>query len=127
MGMPAAKKGDQIVAADMHMVQSPSGSPVLLPHPFAGTIDIGVSANVNIMGRPAATVNSSATNKPVHLASVGSFIKAPSNKATIVRGSATVFINGHAALRSGDIAKTCNDPVDLPVGKVIAVSTVMIG
>lgn len=33
---------------------------------------------------------------------------------------------GKPAARMGDTAKTCNDPADLPVGKVIAVGTVMI-
>ena len=36
-------------------------------------------------------------------------------------------INGKAAARNGDIVETCNDPSDLPVGKIIAVGTVMIG
>lgn len=51
----------------------------------------------------------------------------PSNKATIMKGSATVSINGKAAARAGDTAKTCNDPVDLPSGVVVAVGTVTIG
>ena len=31
------------------------------------------------------------------------------------------------AARSGDMVMTCNDPTDLPVGKVIASGTVKIG
>jgi uncharacterized Zn-binding protein involved in type VI secretion len=54
-------------------------------------------------------------------------VKPPSNRATIIKGSATVFINGKLAARSGDTAMTCNDPVDAPVGTVVAVGTVMIG
>jgi uncharacterized Zn-binding protein involved in type VI secretion len=42
----------------------------------------------------------------------------PTNRGTIVVGRATVFINGKPAAR--------NDPVDLPVGKVVAISTVFI-
>jgi uncharacterized Zn-binding protein involved in type VI secretion len=42
-------------------------------------------------------------------------------------GSPTVKINGKMAARNGDMAQTCNDPVDLPVGQVIAVGTVLIG
>jgi uncharacterized Zn-binding protein involved in type VI secretion len=38
-----------------------------------------------------------------------------------------VFINGKPAARNGDKAITCNDPADLPVGTVVAASTVMIG
>jgi uncharacterized Zn-binding protein involved in type VI secretion len=39
----------------------------------------------------------------------------------------TVTINGKAAARAGDTAKTCNDPTDLPVGVVVAAGLVTIG
>ena len=132
MGQPAAKKGDQVTAIDTHVVMVPSpGGPVPtpLPHPFAGIISGGVSSDVNIMGMPAATVDSTADNTPPHVATPPgtSFQKPPSNKATIKIGSPTVKINGKMAARNGDTAQTCNDPSDLPVGTVIAVGTVMIG
>jgi uncharacterized Zn-binding protein involved in type VI secretion len=38
-----------------------------------------------------------------------------------------VFINGKSAARNGDVADTCNDPADTPVGTVVAVGTVFIG
>jgi uncharacterized Zn-binding protein involved in type VI secretion len=128
MGMPAAKQGDQVMAIDLHIVVSASGSgPV--PLPFTGIIDGSLSADVNIMGIPAATLNSTATNTPGHVPPPGSTFPAmpPSNRATITTGSATVFINGKAAARNGDTATTCNDPVDLPVGTVVAAGTVNIG
>ena len=124
MGMPAAKQGDQVMAIDIHFVLSASGVPQPVPMPFTGIIDGSLSADVNIMGIPAATLNSTATNTPVH---VPPPLKPPSNRATITTGSATVFINGNAAARNGDTATTCNDPVDLPVGTVVAVGTVNIG
>ena len=130
MGQPAAKQGDQIVAVDTHIVMIPSpGGPVPtpLPHPFTGMIAGGLSANVKIMGMPAATLGSTADNLPPHIPQGGPFQKPPTNKATIMIGSPTVLINGKPAARNGDMALTCNDPVDLPVGKVIAVGTVMIG
>ena len=132
MGLPAAKQGDQVVATDTHVVMVPSGSgtvPTPLPHPFTGIIDGGLSQNVNIMGMPAATVGSTAQNTPPHVPmspGVG-FQKPPTNKATIQMGSLTVRINGQFAARNGDMAMTCNDPADLPVGKVVAVGTVFIG
>ena len=70
---------------------------------------------------------STATNMPSHIPHGGPFQVPPSNKATIQLGSATVMIGGKPAARNGDIALTCNDPSDLPVGQVIAVSTVLIG
>ena len=133
MGQPAAKQGDQIVGADIHivMVPSPPGAPVPtpLPHPFIGIINGNLSNNVNIMGKPAAMVDSTADNIPPHIPTPPgvSFQKPPGNKATIKIGSALVKINGRMAARLGDNALTCNDPADLPTGTVMATGTVFIG
>ncbi|HEU4677947.1 MAG TPA: PAAR domain-containing protein [Terrimicrobiaceae bacterium] len=110
------------------MIQPPGPvSPVVTPHPFTGTINGSLSADVKIMGKPAATMKSTATNAPRHLPIGGTFVKPPTNRGTIVSGSARVFINGKPAARSGDTAITCNDPVDLPAGVVVAKGTVFIG
>ena len=128
MGQPAAKQGDQVQATDIHMIQPPGpSSPVPVSHPFMGIINGSLSRDVKIQGRAAATVNSTATNTPPHIPIGGTFVNPPSNQGTIVLGSTTVRINGQMAARNGDTAKTCNDPTDLPVGSVIAVSTVSIG
>ncbi len=130
MGQPAAKQNDQIVAVDTHIVvPPPTAPPVPLPHRFSGIINNGLSNNVKIMGKPAATVDSTADNTPAHLPTPPgtSFQNPPANKGTIKMGSQTVKINGKPAARNGDIAMTCNDPSDLPVGKVVAVGTVFIG
>ncbi|HLG50036.1 MAG TPA: PAAR domain-containing protein [Chloroflexota bacterium] len=130
-GPPAAKEGDRVVATDTHIVLVPSpGGPVPtpLPHSFSGIIDGGTSPNVKIMGRPAATAGSRATNTPPHTPEGGgSFQNPPTNKATIIHGSSTVLINNKPAARNGDTAITCNDPFPLPVGKVVATGTVFIG
>jgi uncharacterized Zn-binding protein involved in type VI secretion len=133
MGQPAAKQGDQIVATDTHIVMVPAPPappvPTPLPHPFVGIINGALSGDVNVMGMPAATVDSTADNTPAHIATPPgvSFQKPPANKATIKLGSLTVKINGKMAARNGDMAMTCNDPADLPVGQVIAVGTVLVG
>jgi uncharacterized Zn-binding protein involved in type VI secretion len=128
MGQPAAKQGDQITATDTHLIQPPgTAPPVPTPHPFTGIIDGSLSSDVKIMSRAAATVNSTATNTPPHIPIGGMFVKPPSNRATIILGSTSVFINKKPAARNGDKALTCNDPVDLPVGTVVAVGTVNIG
>jgi len=117
-----------VTATDMHLIQPPgTAPPVLTPHPFSGIIDGGLSSNVNIAKMAAATVQSTATNTPPHVPIGGTFVKPPANKATIIKGSSTVFINKKAAARNGDTALTCNDPVDAPVGSVVAVGTVNIG
>lgn len=133
MAVPAAKQGDRITGVDTHMVMvpAPPGPPVPtpLPHPFSGIIVGGLSRDVKIMGLPAATVDSTATNTPPHIPTPPgtAFQIPPSNRARIIRGSATVLINGKGAARSGDTALTCNDPVDQPVGTVVAAGTVFIG
>ena len=133
MGQPAAKQGDKITGTDTHivMVPAPPGSPVPTPllHPFDGIINGGLSSDVNIMGMPAAIVDSTADNTPAHspTAPGSSFQSPPGNKATINTGSSTVKINGKLAARNGDTAMTCNDPEDLPVGTVVASGTVSIG
>lgn len=130
MGMPAAKQGDQVVAVDTHLILPPPPAevPVLVPgHPFRGILDGGLSGDVSIEGRAAATVGSTATNTPPHVPLGGTFVRPPSNRGQVVTGSPTVRINGKAAARSGDTAKTCDDPIDLPVGRVVAVGRVLIG
>jgi len=130
MGQPAAKMGDRIVATDTHIIMIPSpGGPVPtpLPHPFNGIINGDLSSDVFIEGKPAAIVGSTAMNTPPHIPQGGPFQKPPSNQGKIQVGSPAVFINGKPAARNGDTAMTCNDPADLPVGKVIAVGTVFFG
>lgn len=127
MGQPAAKQGDRITATDTHTIQTSSGAQSQVPHPFSGVLDGGLSRNVRIQRRAAATVGSTATNTPPHMPIGGSFVKPPSNKGAVSTGSATVRINGKPAARNSDKAFTCNDPTDLEVGTVVATSTVRIG
>jgi uncharacterized Zn-binding protein involved in type VI secretion len=134
MGMPAAKQGDQIVATDIHIVMVPPPAPgppipTPLPHPFTGIVNGGLSPDVKVMGLPAACVGSTADNVPPHVPTPPgvAFQKPPTNVGTIQLGSSTVLINGRMAARAGDVALTCNDPSDLPVGSVVAAGTVMIG
>jgi uncharacterized Zn-binding protein involved in type VI secretion len=128
VGKPAAKHGDRVTAIDVHLVQPPGPTaPVPIPHPFSGVIDGTLSSDVTIERRAAATLNSTATNTPAHIPLGGSFVNPPTNRATIVSGSATVFVNKKPAARLGDTAVTCNDPAPLPAGSVVAASTVLIG
>jgi uncharacterized Zn-binding protein involved in type VI secretion len=128
MGQPAAKHGDRITAVDFHLIQPPGPSaPMPVPHAFSGIIDGGVSSDVLIMKKPAATLTSTASNTPPHVPQGGTFVNPPTNRATIISGSATVLINNKSAARLGDTAVTCNDPAPLPVGTVVASGTVLIG
>ena len=51
----------------------------------------------------------------------------PANRGTVQAGSPTVHINSKPAARNGDTVMTCNDPADAPVGKIVAVGTVLVG
>lgn len=126
MGLPAAKEGDRVEALDIHIVLV-AEVPTPLPNPFNGTLLENLSTNVRIMGRSAATVESIAKNIPPHIPEGGTFVKPPTNLGRVLFGSLTVRINGKAAARSTDTVLTCNDPVDLPLGKIIAFGTVLIG
>jgi uncharacterized Zn-binding protein involved in type VI secretion len=132
MGQPAAKANDQVTATDIHIVMVPAGPalvPTPLPHPFTGIITGSLTPTVKINGQAAAAVGSTATNTPVHLPTPPgiAFQKPPTNQGTVQMGSATVRLGGKPAARNGDVALTCNDPADAPLGTVVAVSTVFIG
>jgi uncharacterized Zn-binding protein involved in type VI secretion len=68
-----------------------------------------------------------ASNTPPHIPQGGSFQVPPTNKGTVIAGSATVFIGGKPAARNGDQAQTCADPVPNTAGSVVAAGTVLIG
>lgn len=133
MGQPAANGAAMVVAVDTHIVLVPTpGGPVPtpLPHPFAGRLSSGLVTGVTIAGQPAAVVGSVAHNQPSHPPTPpgASFQVPPTNQGTVHMGSLTVRIGGQPAARHGDPVRTCNDPVEVPVGQVVAVTpTVMIG
>jgi uncharacterized Zn-binding protein involved in type VI secretion len=133
MGLPAAKMGDKVVGVDVHiiMIPAPPGPPVPtpLPHPFNGTINGGCSTNVNIQGKAAATLGSTAANTPPHIPQGGPFQAPPNNQGNIIKGSATVFINNKPAARVGDTILTCNDPAPAPTCQILPAgpTTVLIG
>ncbi len=135
MGQAAAKFGDNIVnkpsmTGSYLVVNLATGATSMVPLPFSGTIQQGVSNNVNIMGKPAATVGSIALGTAPLIPPLGTnFVKPPSNDATVSVGSATVKINNKPAARMMDTALVCSDPSPLPVGQVMVagLSTVNIG
>src|SRR5512144_2913243 len=111
---PAARRTDPVFATDIHLVAVPPPvGAAALPHPFAGTLQTDVSADVLVNSLGAATVGSVAINQPPHLPTPPgtSFLRPPSNRGTVQTGSVTVLINGRAAARMGDRVRTCNDPV----------------
>ena len=133
MGQPAANGASMVTAVDTHIVLVPSpGGPIPtpLPHPFSGQFSSGLVTSVLIAGQPAAVVGSVATNSPAHIpTSPGtSFQAPPANKGAVHLGSMSVQIGGQNAARNADPVRTCNDPVEAPVGQIIATTpSVVIG
>ncbi len=117
MTEPAAKKDDRIISDSTSKVWvqppgTPPPNPIAVAFSYDGSIDNGLSSNVFIMGKPAATEGSTATNSnpPATQAAVtsqGSLLTTTvNNTARIKTGSSTVFINGKKAARNNDKAMT---------------------
>ncbi len=115
---------------DIHIIDIPSAAgpvPTPLPHPFVGQLDRELSSDVQVEGKPTATVGSLATANPKHIPQGGAFHKPPKDEAKVKTGGESVLVNDKAIAREGDVCWTCNDPMDLPTGVVIAVSSVVVG
>jgi uncharacterized Zn-binding protein involved in type VI secretion len=127
---PAAKQGDPIIGLDTHVVLIPSpGGPIPtpMPMPFSGPLCDALSDSVFVNDLPAAVEGSQARNVPPHIPTGGPFQKAPSNRATVQKGSSSVFADDKPLARLNDPAVCCNDPADAPTGHIVAAGTVFCG
>lgn len=145
MTEPAAKKDDKIKSDSSSKVWvqplgSPPPDPISVTFSYEGPIDKGLSSNVFIEGKPAATAGSTATNStpPISQTNVttqGSLRSIVNDIATITTGSSSVFINGKKAARNKDVAQTWDysKPSSPGIGqevenaKVNATGSVLIG
>lgn len=133
MGEPAARKGDQIVALDMHiqMLSTPAGPvPTPQPMPFSGAIDEDVSSTVLADGKPLALLGSKASNAPAHIPVLGPFQKQPDDKGKVTGASGTSIADSKRVARIGDTAQTCDDLGAQNNGTIVpagAASTVLVG
>jgi uncharacterized Zn-binding protein involved in type VI secretion len=107
MSAPAAVLNDRIVGTCTHLVPTPSGAPAPSPLPYSGPLVEGLATNVLIGGAPAAVVGSAAYALPPHVGIVDAFAAPPTQRATVLDGSATVLIGGRPAARSGSSCATC--------------------
>ncbi|KWX84286.1 hypothetical protein AMQ83_29430, partial [Paenibacillus riograndensis] len=79
------------------------------------------------VGPWAATEDATATKKRAQGPTGGHLQKRQTNQGKITAGSAGVKITGKLAARTSEPGLTCNDPAELPVGKVVAAGTGLIG
>ena len=130
MGKPIAKRGDQVVGVDTHVILVPSpGGPVPtpMPMPFTGVLQEALAATVLSEHQSVATKDSVASNIPAHIPMGGPFQAPPSNRGTVKVGSSTVLVEHKAIARAADPADCCNDPADASTGHVLAAGTVLAG
>jgi uncharacterized Zn-binding protein involved in type VI secretion len=123
MPQPAARQDDKVTGTDIHivLVPSPSGSvPTPTPHPFLGRLSSGLSSDVQINGKSAATQGSTAQADSPHVPIGGpSFARPPTNQGTVMMGSFTVLVNGKPLARLGDSVATCNDLPAPPTSTIV--------
>ncbi len=125
MGQPAARQGDRIVAIDMHLIQPPGPtSPVPVPHPVQRHHRRRREHRREHRRRGGGD---GGQHRHQHAAAHSDrrHVREPADQPRDHHRPAArrCTINGKPAARAGDTARTCNDPVDLPVGTVVAVGT----
>jgi hypothetical protein len=114
------------------LVPTPAGPvPTPLPHPFTGLVLDPMGAATNAaMGGGVVLVNglfvtncgTAVMNIPPHLPVPGPFAKGkPENDAELWFGALNVSMGGSLAVRLGEIALSCSDPVRMPTSVVIAI------
>src|SRR3954464_2134876 len=142
---------DLVLGVDihLHLVPSPAGPvPTPIPQPYLGLIGdpvgmmVGIAQSmamdlitggpyelpkgpVLINGLPAGTTGEQSKNTPLlpHLPMPPgtAHVKPPSGEATFKLGALKVSFGGDNAVRLGEIALSCADPVPMPTSKVVVI------
>jgi RHS repeat-associated protein len=140
---------DLVVGVDLHLEVVPGAPlPIPFPHPFVGIVGdplgylvgemVGAMVSQILTGEPPptgpviiggrmATVTGDDVEMPVpHIVIPPGVSWAlpvkPSNDALLLVGSQTVQVTGHPAVRAGEIAFSCSDPVRLPSSQIVPTS-----
>lgn len=97
--MIAAKHLDPILGIDIHLILTPAGVTLPIPHPHIGIILDPMDylpifgATVEVHGLKRAQAGTSGLSSP-HFPIGGTFIKPPGNESEIFMGSSTVLVDG---------------------------------
>jgi uncharacterized Zn-binding protein involved in type VI secretion len=128
VGAPAAVGGDRITSTcAIHMVPSPSGSPLPAPPlPFSAPLTTGLATTVTIGGKPAAVQGSSGVNTPAHVGLHPSdpYLVPVAQQGRVMQGSATVRFDARPAAYTGCQVTACGN---LPGQLAGSAATVQIG
>ncbi|HYO71060.1 MAG TPA: RHS repeat-associated core domain-containing protein [Archangium sp.] len=97
--MPAVKHLDPVLGVDIHLIITPPGAVVPIPHPHIGIVFdpfdylpiIGSTVNVN--GLPRAQAGTGGIALPPHFPIGGAFLKPPGNDNETFMGSSTVLVD----------------------------------
>ncbi|HYO65173.1 MAG TPA: DUF6531 domain-containing protein [Archangium sp.] len=97
--MPAVKHLDPVLGIDIHLIITPPGAVVPIPHPHIGIVFdpfdylplIGSTVNVN--GLPRAQAGTGGVALPPHFPIGGVFAKPPGNENETFMGSSTVVVD----------------------------------
>jgi uncharacterized Zn-binding protein involved in type VI secretion len=128
MGTPAAVAGDRISGTcTRHLIPGPTGAPSPAPPlPFSSPLTVALATRTLIKGKPAAVQGSSGLNTPPHVGLHPSdpFMLASAQIGRVVKGSASVLIEGRPAAKTGS---TCTINAGAPGQLAGTATTVLIG
>jgi uncharacterized Zn-binding protein involved in type VI secretion len=128
MGVPAAVAGDKITGTCAgHQAIGPTGSPIPAPPmPFSAPLTTGVSTTVTIQHKPVALVGSWGLSVPPHvgLHAGDPHMAPPTQKGTVMAGSATVKVEGKALATQSSSCTMCMGPA---MSLVATATTVLVG
>lgn len=134
----AAKLFDPVLGVDIHLVVTPVGATIPMPHPFVGMVfdplgaAIGAAMGAIFGGGGPVLINMlPCGNTGTEVKGIPHFPMPPgvsfapndipSNDGTLVFGSKTVTMQGSSIARLTDLVMTCNFPINLPTSVCLAV------
>ena len=111
--MLVIKMFDPIMGVDIHMIITPAGVTLPMPHPFIGIVwDVFawlpfIGTTVFHAGIPTAQAGTSGKAVPPHIPIGGVFTVPPGNEAEIYMGSSTVLADGAPLAFQGVMVLSC--------------------